>query len=301
MLVLGAAILAYFYGFYSLFEKGHYASTFRWLYNCWADPKDDYEHGFLIPLASAFLIFRKRKEIAALPAKPTVMGLVIVVLGIVLFLISARALQPRIAVFSLPVVVVGAGVWLRGWKLGRILFFPSFMILFGVPIPGITQATNQLQIFATQGAYHLVTQLGIDAMIQGNSLFSASDSWGFDVAEGCSGIRSLMALTLIAAVYGYLTQDRLWKWALLFLCAFPLAIVANVFRVASVILVAEYFDPEFAGSLYHDYSGFLFFPVGLFGVIFCSMLINFSKHFRRTSVKMVKRQAGDDVEECSHV
>ena len=83
------------------------------------------------------------------------------------------------------------------------------------------------------------------------------------MAEGCSGIRSLMVLTLTAAILAHLTQTRIWKKLALFACAVPLAVFANSVRVASVILLAEYVNPDFAASLYHDYSTLVFYPLAL--------------------------------------
>jgi exosortase len=209
---------------------------------------------------------------------------------VLIYLASVRTLQPRLALGALPLLVVGGAAYAHSWQVARLLAFPAFILYFGIPVPGLTQATNGLQIIATSGAYYLVSLLGIDAVASGNYLRSATDAWGFDVAEGCSGIRSLMALTLIAAVYGYLVHTEWWKRAVLFLISFPLAIVANTFRVASIVLIAEWFDPEFAGDLYHHYSGFLFFPFGLAALVLVSKAMNFSENYSRRVVNV--RRAG---------
>jgi exosortase/archaeosortase family protein len=121
----------------------------------------------------------------------------------------------------------------------------------------------------------------VDVIASGNNLISADGSWGqFNVAEGCSGIRSLMAMGLVAAIYAHVTETVLWKQILIFVLALPLAIVANMLRVASVVLIAKYVNPDFAANLYHDWSSFLFFPFALLGLILVGQLLNFSRHFR---------------------
>lgn len=282
----GLVLLAFFYGVLPMFEAAHGATPFRWLWQCWQSDKLDYEHGKLIPIAVVLLVWRQRKRIAVEEAHPRWWGLLILVLGILLFLASARTLQPRLSLGALPFIVLGAAIYVHGLGMARLLMFPSFLIYFGIPIPGLIQATTGLQVIATNGAYQMITIAGIDAAVAGTNITSNSEGgWGFDIAGGCSGVRSLMALTLIAAVYGHLVHKALWKKVVLFFFSFPLAIVANTFRVASIIFIAEFVDPEFAGSLYHDYSGFLFFPFGLVGLVMCSKILDFSRHFgKRVSV-----------------
>jgi exosortase/archaeosortase family protein len=85
----------------------------------------------------------------------------------------------------------------------------------------------------------------------------------------------LVALTLVGAVYAHLTQRELWKKLVIFACSFPLAIIGNCLRVASILLFAEYIDPDIAGKAYHSGSGFLFFlVVGLAGLSLCDWLLN---------------------------
>ena len=212
----------------------------------------------------------------------------------------SRVHQIRTIIKQRALIILGAAVYVRGREFARILLFPAFLIYFGIPVPGMMQATNNLQLIASAGAYQIASLFGVDAVVRGNDIVSANDSWGFDVAEGSSGIRSLMALTLIAAIYAHLVHKSLWKKIALYLSAFPLAIVANVFRVASIIIIAEYGDAEFAGDLYHDYSGFIFFPIGLAGLVLVSKLLDFSQHFSQRTVRVTQRRTGEPAPTTHH-
>ena len=164
---------------------------------------NDLSHGWaLVPLAF-FCIWKRRKAYQALARDPSPWGIGIVSVGVAMYLVAVRTLQPRVMVVSLPIMLLGIVVYAEGWRRGREMAFPIFLILFGMPVPGMLQATNKLQVFATEGAELLVTLVGIEVSGAGNLLRSADDSWGFDVAEGCSGVRSLMAILLISALYGY--------------------------------------------------------------------------------------------------
>jgi exosortase/archaeosortase family protein len=85
-----------------------------------------------------------------------------------------------------------------------------------------------------------------------------------EIAKGCSGIRSLMALMMISGAWACLADMALWKRALLFLSAIPLAILGNALRVVSIFVIAEYGDEKWARTTWHDWSGLLlFYPISL--------------------------------------
>jgi len=131
---------------------------------------------------------------------------------------------------------------------------------------------------------------GADIFIKGSSM---------KVAEGCSGIRSLMALTMIAAVYANYTQKPLWKKAVLFASALPLAIIGNFLRIFTIIVLANFGFGNFGTGTWHDWAGLLiFFPIALSGLYLIDYLLNFKEKRRKrvkrsvkTSVKVVKGEA----------
>lgn len=276
---LAVALLVWLYGFKPLFSaKSGGITVISWLVNTWSE-KNQLQHCFYLPFVMAFLVLRKRESLANAPHLPRFSGLVLFAFGLLLYLASIRTLQPRLAVGGLPFLIVGAALYLRGWDYARCLVFPAILIFFTVPVPGIVQATNGLQLAATRGAHAITSISGVDAIRSGNQIHSASGAWGFDVAEGCSGIRSLLVLMLGAAIYGHLTLKKVWHNALLFALALPVAVVANCLRIASVTLIAEYISADLAGSLYHDYSTWIFFAFGFACLVILSKLI--AGHFFR--------------------
>ena len=92
---------------------------------------------------------------------------------------------------------------------------------------------------------------------------AAGGGFNFDVANPCSGIRSLLALTALTAAYAWFSQDKQWKKWTLFLAAVPLAIAGNVFRILTIAIVAHFLGQEAAMGLYHDYSGFIVFSAAV--------------------------------------
>ena len=275
-LALPLLLLAYFFGFQEYFERAHGATVTKWLTGTW-NKKNELEHAWLVPPIIAFLLFSQRKKFLSEPIQPDNRGWILLGIATLLFLASVRTLQPRLAVGAFPFFILGIVLLLLGYRSARTIAVPVGLIYFTIPVPGLTQATNGLQVLATKGAYHLSQLCGIDVIRTGNQLASATDKWGFDVAEGCSGLRSLLALTLVAAIYAYTTQRTVLKGFIVFLSSIPLAIIANAIRVATILILAEYVDPRFAGGIYHDWAGFLFFLViGLAGIILIDKLANLS-------------------------
>ena len=121
----------------------------------------------------------------------------------------------------------------------------------------------------------LLNGLGIAAERSGSAIYSAAaGGFNFDVADPCSGIRSLLAMTALTAVYAYATQKTLLKKWILFLCSIPLAIIGNIARITTVALVAKAFGQKVATGLYHDYSGYIFFPVAIGLMVGVGSLLN---------------------------
>ena len=286
-------VIAYFFGIVRRFGPGHEYTAFSWLVSTW-NPRTGYEHGFLVPFLFLFLLARRLPAVLAEPARPSSWGLVWVILGGLFYVAAVRTFQPRVALGGLPLIILGGLAWWRGWATARWLAFPVLLLYFVIPVPGMIQATNGLQLLATKSAYHLSKLFGIQATLSGNDIFSVPmGKWNFNIAEGCSGVRSLMALTLVSAVYAHLTQKTLWKKLVLFACSVPLAILSNCLRVASILLVAEYFSKDFAAKTYHEGSGFLFFlAVGLTGLAAVDWLLN-QRGRRKVVIRRSQSVPGD--------
>lgn len=236
-------------------------------------------HCFIVPFLFAFLVFRKKNTIAKEPLESSKWGLGILGFALFIFLISIRILQPRLGLFSLPFFIIGSSLYLLGFPKTRHLVIPAFFWLFAITVPGIEQATNYLQVAVTKLCYLAGTGLGMELTNAGTNIASASGKWHeLEIAEGCSGIRSITALVLISAVYAYMTQKNWWKMGFLFACALPLALIANFLRIFTIIVLAECGFSHFAAGAYHDWAGLLFFfPIALSGLFLIDKLLN-AKH-----------------------
>ena len=277
LLATAIATLIYFFGFAQLFIRGTFingpCSTAAWAWQAWA-PGSTQEHSKLVPLISLALVWYHRKEIKNAAKRGSNTGLIFVAIGIAFFLLGARCVQPRLALGSLPFLIYGSVLYLWGAAVARIVLFPCAFLIFLIPFGALEQATFRLQFVITGVVGFLSNLVGIKIDAVGTTLTAADNSFNFLIAEGCSGVRSLTAMTMVTAIYVHLTQDRLWKKLTILAFSTVFAIIGNIGRIFTVVLVAKFINPTWASGIYHDYSGYVFFPIALLAMVGFSKLIN---------------------------
>lgn len=258
-------VLVWFFCFETRFGPASGRSTLGWLRSTWT-PVTDYEHGKLVPFVIFGLIGYRFKDLLKSAQPGSMWGLAVIFLGCLCYLAAYRTYQPRVAAGGLPFIVWGTALYLWGWQVAKILAFPVFFIWISIPLPSFQQATTHLQLLATQLAHHGSSLFGVETYTKGTMVLPVEGDWKpLSIAHGCSGIRSLMALLMISAAWAYIAKIPLWKKAVLFLSAIPLAILGNALRIISIFVIAEYGDYTWASTTWHDWSGLLlFYPFSMF-------------------------------------
>lgn len=276
---------------YDIFHDKYNALS--WLARAW-NHDNDLEHGWMIPLISAYLCGHACHRLKGLAARPSLWGLLLVVPAALLWLVAVRTHQARLAIVGIPAMLSGM-VWCYwGSRAALKTAFPLFFLWLCVPLPGFQQTTVHLQLLAAKWAHLLAGCCGVETLLEGTNVSSVHGHWSaFNIVGGCSGIRSLMALLMISAAWGYLADGlKLWKRLLLGLSALPIAVVGNAVRVASIFVCAEYIDEQFAHQTWHDWSGLLFFfPVSLFLLALLHGLLAGEVPFLKRR-RVIIRQAG---------
>ena len=250
-----------------------YSDTSRHMVQQWWN-EEDYNHGFVVPLFSAYLAWQDRDRLRRLATHPSLWGIVVLGLGLLLFLVGSAGAELFLQRLSMVVVLVGLLLLILGKDHLRALAFPVAFLVFAVPIPAVIRnvIAFPLQLFAAQTATFCLSAAGVPVMREGNVIALAQTT--LEVADACSGIRSLQALLALAAVYGYLTERKTWKRIVLFLSAVPIAIAANAFRVSGTGFLAHFFGLEAAQGFYHSLAGYLMFGVAFAGLLAVGSLLN---------------------------
>jgi exosortase len=239
-------------------------SAILWMVRRWNETGGDFSHGWLIPFVSFGIVWYKRRDLEAAPKQVSQAGLYVVILGLLLHWLGVKGEQPRLSLMALIVLTWGVPFYLFGWQVAKLLLFPCSYLIFCIPLNFLDSLTFPLRMFVTVVATSILNGLGIAAERSGSAIYSlAAGGFNFDVADPCSGLRSLLAMTALTAVYAYLTQKTLLKQWILFLSSIPLAIIGNVARITTVALVAAAFGDKLALGLYHDYSGYVVFSVAI--------------------------------------
>jgi exosortase len=262
--IFSALIVFYFYFIYTGHDRFQGRSAFGWLKTTW-NSENDFEHGFLVPIIIVGLLSWQWKNLVASAGKGSWLGYPVMTLGVLLFAAACRTGQPRLAIYGLPMVLWGSSLFLWGFRVARLTFFPLFLLWLAVPLPQFQQATTKLQILSTYLAQHGCKLFGVNVQVMGTKIISATNAWApLEIDEGCGGIRSLMALIMISSVWAYVAKMSLWRKALLCLTAFPFAVIGNMLRLTSIFVISEYGSASFAKNTWHDWSGLLFFyPISL--------------------------------------
>jgi len=229
----------------------------------------DFSHGFFVPLFSAFVVWRERQRLEVLAPRPSWAGLPLLGAAMCILIVGQMGAELFLGRFSLLLTTAGLIVLFLGWDYFRTVFFPWAFLLLMIPIPTIVfnQITLPLQLLASQLAAVTLPLFGVPVLREGNLIHIPRIT--LEVAEACSGIRSLMSLLTLAIIYGYLMDRRLWVRWLLALCSIPIAVIANSVRIIGTGLLAEYWDPEKAEGYFHASWGWIIFLVSL--VLLCGL------------------------------
>ncbi|MGO9526412.1 MAG: exosortase/archaeosortase family protein [Verrucomicrobiia bacterium] len=228
----------------------------------------------LLPLTIAWQVWALRGHLVGQDEPPATTGPAVVAVAMAIYYAGVKAVQPRVVVISGIVLLYGLALSFRGRDVFRRVFFPITFLFLMVPLNFLDDMVGfPLRMFVARVATLALNSMGIEAVQRGSGIIS--HVFSFDVADPCSGIRSLMALTTVTAAYAYVTQRAQWKRWFLFLCAMPLAVLGNLARVISIALVAQVYGQKTATEVYHEWSGFILFPVALAVMVLIGLLLNF--------------------------
>jgi exosortase len=242
-----------------------YASILARLFLQWVGPNRDpnFEHGIFVPLFALFVLWQDRKKLKAIASTPSWAGLPLVALGLLMLVLGVLGAELFFSRVSLLILLAGLIILFQGWTFFRAVLFPWAFLILMIPIPTliISRVTFPLQLLASRLATILLELAGVPVLRQGNVIVLAAMQ--LDVAEACSGIRSLLTLVTLAIIYGYLMETRMWVRVALAVSAVPIAVAANSFRIFGTGLLVQYWDPDKAEGFFHLFSGWLIFVVAL--------------------------------------
>jgi exosortase A len=243
-----------------------YHQTLLTLWRTW-NTNPNYSHGFLIPPVVAFLLWRERSRYLAARGRGSMFGLVLVALALLGYVVSIRAGVFMTQGYSFVLLLFGLSLFLSGGRATRTVWFPLGYLVFMLPMPPylMNVIAFRLKIFAARAGSGIAIRLGIPLARSGMTIHIPAGS--LRIADPCSGLRSLIALVALGALFAFLTEGKTWKRLVLFASAVPLAVLANVVRISVLCVVANVWGIDAALGFFHDFSGLLLFMIAFVGLV----------------------------------
>lgn len=231
----------------------------------WVDPYSS--HGVLLAGAAAFVLRRRWASLWALPPDPRNWGFVLLGCALLLYVAGTLAGDLFTRRISLPIAIAASVVALLGTGHLRLLLAPLALIVLAVPLPGVvvTYLTMPLQLAASQVATGILHTAQVDVIRQGNLLVLPGIT--LEVADACSGLRSLVSLISVAAMSGAVLSLAPQRAIFLVVAAAPIAVVGNGVRVAATGLLTTWIGETAVRGALHDLTGYAAFLMMCAGVL----------------------------------
>ncbi len=231
----------------------------------------DNSHALLVPFVSIYFAWTKREEMNRIEFAGSPWGGLFLAASLAIYLVSYIG---GIAVFARLMMVFSLFglLWSSlGWQAVRVLLFPLGFLIFMVPVPDsiLGMVSSPLQLLATKISAGVIGFCSIPVYREGNMLYFTQTQ--LEVAEACSGIRSIMSLTMLSVIFSHLSGNGSWRKALLILSAIPIAMLANILRVSGTGILAHFFGDKVARGFLHEFSGLAVF---VFGLLFLFLVFN---------------------------
>jgi exosortase len=218
-------------------------------------------HGVLLVAAAAVVVVRKLPMLRQQPVQPDGAGLMLAAAGLLLFILGSLGAEVFVVRLSMPFVALGCVAALWGRRQARTLLSAFGLLLLAIPLPNVvvTSLTMPMQLLASRMAETLLATGGVNVVRDGNLL--RLDNAMLDVAEACSGLRSVISMTAVGAICAALFRMTPGRGALLMAMSVPIAIAGNGARIAATGYLTEWFGEGAARGVPHDVMGYVAFAV----------------------------------------
>ena len=289
---VAVTVLCALYGFGGMFERAYIIFAHA--------QEEDMSFGWFVPVFSLYVLWTKRTELSAAlrDSRFSWLGLLFSVPFLCLSLLGTRGVQLRLEQLGFIGLCFTVPWTFFGWRMAKLFLFPAAYLLFCIPLATFLDfVTIQLRYLAGATSLAVLNGIGLEAVREGTAVISrGAHPFAVDIAEPCSGLRSLFALMALTAGYAYFNQPTWFRRGLLFACSIPLAIAGNVARIVSICVIASCTDPQFATGFYHDYSGYIVFIVAIGLMVVAGELLDriFNRDGEKTEVSECGNESKDE-------
>lgn len=248
---------------------GIYAGIFQDLYFDWMDDPN-YSHGLLVPFISVYFAWQQRQQLEKLEIKPANSGLLLIVFALLVLFAGVAAQEYFSKRSSFVFLLAGIVLFQFGWQWLKSLALPIGFLFFMIPLPYIVYDAMAfpLKLFVAKFSVISLKLMGVVVWREGNIIMFPQTV--LEVADACSGLRSLMSLLALGVALAVFSQNKLSRRALLVLLTIPIAILTNMIRVIGTGFLAQYYGAAAAEGFFHEFAGMGVFVLAMVMLFVCS-------------------------------
>lgn len=248
---------------------GIYAGIFQKLYLDWMnDP--NYSHGLLVPFISGYFVWQQRQKLGKLEIKPANSGFLLILFALLVLFAGVAAQEYFSKRSSFVFLLAGIVLFQFGWQWLRSMALPIGFLFFMIPLPYIVYDAMAfpLKLFVAKFSVMTLKLMGVVVWREGNIIMFPQTV--LEVADACSGLRSLMSLLALGVALAVFSQEKMSRRVLLVLLTIPIAILTNMIRVIGTGFLAQYYGAAAAEGFFHEFAGMGVFVLAMVLLFVCS-------------------------------
>lgn len=234
-----------------------------------------YNHNFLTVPIILYMVWGKRAQLASGQVSYSMPGFVLLLLSSVFYLFGLLTQVHTVILLSMILTIIGTLVFILGVQCIKQLFIPLVLLLMLIPVPEqlYIQLTFPLQISVSEASEALVRLFGVSIFREGNIMTIPTKS--FEVVEACSGLRSMITLLTLSVIVGYFMLRSAVCRLVLIAASVPIAIMVNVLRVVTMILLFHFFEIDLTEGGWHTGAGVMVFVVAMLLLLLLQRVMEF--------------------------
>ena len=236
----------------------------------WWSAREEYSHGFLIPLITGYLIWQRSDRLREIRFEGSWWGVALAAWGLFLFLLGELSTIYTVIQYGFIFFIAGVAWAYVGTSGFRLLAIPLLLLFFMVPFPNFiyNNLSSQLQLLSSEIGVVVIRMFGISVHLEGNVIDLGT--YKLQVVEACNGLRYLFPLMTLGVIVAYFYHAEMWKRIVIFVSTIPITILMNSFRIGVIGVMVEYWGQSMAEGFLHDFEGWAIF-MACFGILFLEM------------------------------
>jgi len=232
--------------------------------------REEYSHGYLIPLITLFLIWQKSDFLSRRTFDGSWWGVTLLVFGIIITLFGILGAVSTLIQYGFLIGIIGIALSLMGFSTIKLIIIPLLILSFMIPLPGfiLFGLSSELQLISSKIGVAVIRMFDISVYLEGNVIDLGT--YKLQVVEACSGLNYLFPLMSLSFVAAYFYNTSLWKRAVIFVSSVPVTILMNSFRIGVIGVLVEHWGQSQAEGFLHDFEGWVIF-MACMGILFIEM------------------------------